>query len=236
MAVIATWSRIDCWLAEFLSEFLRTPDMRVAMAMYQALTSGGKRTALAAAANEALSSSTEDLGLFRAIISKLIKSSQDRRHDYAHHLWGISEDLPDALLLADPKAWVQHNTTRAAQNAAIRDPDLWMDILEQPSLPAPLNWKFIMVYERDVLKHDLDAANLAHALVFQLNVALSGKKNERTELVRKRLLSEPLVQQALQPPYPENRTSTPPPQRPKKPSRKQRRTAAMGKARASKAS
>jgi hypothetical protein len=229
MAVIGLWSRIDCWLAELLSSFLRTPDLGVALAMYQALSGAeGKRAALAAAAAEALSESPDDLGLFRAVL-KAIRPSSDRRNDYAHHLWGISDDLPDAFLLADPKAWVRHNTIRVTQKRASRDPSLWAKLATSDPLPAPLHWRHIKVYERPALANDLALANAAHTQVFFLSIVLSEKRTAATEQVRRMLLSEPPIQRALLDPFLGNTPRAPPQRRLKKPSAKQRRDAALRK-------
>jgi hypothetical protein len=80
---------------------LHGPALPAAAAMYQALTgAAGKRSALEAAARAKLTGTK--LGMFEAIF-KAWKPVALRRNDFAHHLWGACDELPDALLLVDPK-------------------------------------------------------------------------------------------------------------------------------------
>jgi hypothetical protein len=51
------------------------------------------------AAEKALS--LDDYRLLQAVC-KVTKASRGRRHEYAHHLWGIP-NIPDALALLDPR-------------------------------------------------------------------------------------------------------------------------------------
>lgn len=44
----------------------------------------------------------ESLELFETLRA-IVKTSEKRRDKFAHHRWGISADLPDALLLIDPR-------------------------------------------------------------------------------------------------------------------------------------
>lgn len=100
LLVIARWSTIDGTLALLLAKMLKS-DIAIGVAMCQALASGeARRDALSAAARASLQRA--DLNLFDAVM-KVIKPSRDRRNEFAHHIWGYSEDIPNALLLAEPK-------------------------------------------------------------------------------------------------------------------------------------
>src|SRR5271156_4524441 len=82
-----------------VAQFLRA-DFAVVRAMLQALIgAGGKRAAMDAAAKSALS---EEDCLYYDALMRAIKTSRNKRNDFVHHLWGISPDIPDALLLLDP--------------------------------------------------------------------------------------------------------------------------------------
>ena len=123
MTVIARWADIDKTLAELLPLMLKSPDLTVGMAMFQALVSGeAKRAALMAAAAEALRGNADDHNLFLAVL-RTIKGSRDRRNEFAHHLWGVARELPDALLLVDPKDWVKHSTALQAYDKGMSSSD-----------------------------------------------------------------------------------------------------------------
>ena len=123
MAVIARWSDIDKTLAELLLLMLKSPDLKVGMAMFQALNSGeAKRAALLAAAAEALRGNVDDHNLFLAVL-RTIKGSRDRRNEFAHQLWGVARELPDALLLVDPKDWVKHTTALKSYDKGLSSRD-----------------------------------------------------------------------------------------------------------------
>lgn len=100
VTVISTWSKIDSKLAGMLSGFLEA-DYTVAFAMYEAFSSAdARRAALLAAAKVR---SHDNYVLINATLN-VIKSSQRKRNQFAHHIWGHSPELPDKLLLMDPLA------------------------------------------------------------------------------------------------------------------------------------
>lgn len=65
------------------------------------------------ALNEAVSSVANEKirDLINAVIG-LSKTTKKSRDDLAHHIWGISPQLPDALLLLDPKATLTERLNR----------------------------------------------------------------------------------------------------------------------------
>ena len=68
----------------------------VGLQMYLSLIGGAQRRAVLRAAAEG-GLDTEHLALFN-VMMKAIKPIGERRNDFAHGLWGISDELPDALL------------------------------------------------------------------------------------------------------------------------------------------
>jgi len=72
-----------------------------AAAVYLAMeTNSAKSTAISILAERKLDA--DQLKLLRAII-KVAKSAQKERDKLAHWVWGTSTNLPDALLLSDPR-------------------------------------------------------------------------------------------------------------------------------------
>jgi hypothetical protein len=98
-AVIAFSAEIELQRGRLLAALLGSPNHETALAMYLSLTSGAaRRSALRAAAQTALTG--VDLHLFEEI-TKASRATQKERNDFAHGLWGYSDDLPDSLLLVD---------------------------------------------------------------------------------------------------------------------------------------
>jgi hypothetical protein len=202
MTVIARWGSIDRFLAELLVVMLRSTDLAVGMAMFQALTSGeARRAALLAAGAEALNPGSDDHCLFQAVLN-VIAPSRNRRNDFAHHLWGISSDLPNALLLVDPKIWVKQSTLAEVYERALSDPNprWFFNALTQMPPTRFIDHKNVQVFrERDFLE-DVKAAQEADAYVLLLNFALDRQRfgDAKADQVRSTLLSAPRVRQEFQ--------------------------------------
>lgn len=97
---IATWSITEAQLGRLLVTIMGA-QARPALAMFGALQSNAAKIAtVTAAANTLLIG--DELEAFQAIMP-LAKTAADQRHKFAHHLWGVCDELPDALLLVDPK-------------------------------------------------------------------------------------------------------------------------------------
>jgi hypothetical protein len=207
---------------------LKSTDLAVGMAMYQALTgSGSRQTALQAAAEEALS--REDFWLLQGVM-KAITPSRTQRNKFAHHLWGTSEDLPGKLLLADPTVFVKHLTNRTLYS---RNPLGWhykgWKIGKEAPLPE-LDHSKVQVYSERALKRAAKAAAEAGTLAFYLNIAIDRDRfGDGADQMRQRLLSVPVIQQTVEALSRENEKEVPPQPRPKRPSSKQRRTQALAR-------
>jgi hypothetical protein len=98
---IATWSEIEAQMGAILVRMLGAK-AEPALAMFQALTSApAQLAALDAAAETALPAQDKDL--FDAVMV-VVRSSAAQRHDLAHRQWGYSEEIKDALVLAEGKS------------------------------------------------------------------------------------------------------------------------------------
>ncbi|MFC6657143.1 hypothetical protein ACFQEX_17550 [Roseibium salinum] len=79
------------------------PDNVAAHAVYSALNNQGiQRQALNAAAKARFGETSEQFEVFSAVLAMCTRAGKIR-HTLAHWRWGVSSDLPDALLLADPR-------------------------------------------------------------------------------------------------------------------------------------
>lgn len=152
--VIALWAHTDGDIASILSRMLKA-DIAVGTAMYLALiSSNGQKAALRAAAKEALPAWQEIL--LRAIGS-VVEPWRDQRNRFAHNVWGICPDVPNAILLTHPKTIVNHNVSHRQR------------VMELPDgrgviRPRPIDDTQIMVYRKADFKQAIENAERARDL------------------------------------------------------------------------
>jgi hypothetical protein len=197
MAAIARWSIVDQLLAEMLMSMLKSTDLSVGMAMFQALTGGeSKRAALLAGADEAFGSRSEENCLFKAVL-KAINPSRNRRNDFAHHMWGTSKELPDALLLVDPKIWVRHNTAVEVHAKALKraDAEAFFLSMFKPEPNKELDRRKIQVFRKRDLEEDAEAARASAEYTLRLSLALKEPKSSTADAMWRALLNVPPIRQ-----------------------------------------
>jgi hypothetical protein len=101
---IAFWSQAEAQLAVLLSAIMKT-DTAIASAVFLSIrNSRAQREALGAAAQIGLTG--RELEMFSAI--ELVYQSLDaQRTDLAHGIFGVSDEMPDALLWAEAKDYIK---------------------------------------------------------------------------------------------------------------------------------
>jgi hypothetical protein len=98
---------IDANFANIFSSMMTT-DIEIGTAVYQAFNGvEARRLALFKAAEKALPE--WQLIILRAVWN-ITKAARDQRDKFAHHAWGYSRDIPDALLLMNPGVVVEADT------------------------------------------------------------------------------------------------------------------------------
>jgi hypothetical protein len=159
-SIFALWAHIEYSLSLLLVSVLGA-DAEPAIAMFATLTAQYLQMgALKAAAKAALS--PDDFDVCCAAIS-MTESVQTPRNHLAHWIWGTCEKLPDALLLAEPRA--QKDRNRELRLAVEREggPDVNEIINLGRYDPAT-----VLVYKRSDLeraKRDLEDAEMVMALL-----------------------------------------------------------------------
>lgn len=98
--VIASWSNVDGFMRQLFIELMGGPADTAATVFVALEIQSAKMAAINAVADLKLSDPHKKL--LRAILS-LIKTNQKSRDKIAHWTWGDSPDIPDALLLSNPK-------------------------------------------------------------------------------------------------------------------------------------
>ena len=176
-SIFALWASIEHSLHLLLTSVLGA-DAGLAIAMFATLRGQRLRMgALEAAAKATLS--LNDFDVFRAAIS-MVHSAQTPRNYLAHWIWGTCEELPDALLLAEPKA--QKDRERELILALERADG--PDVKEIINL-ARYNPATVLVYRRDDLvraKCDLeDAERIMTALTVYFDRQVCRRASDTSE-------------------------------------------------------
>lgn len=131
-------------------------DAKATFAMFEALNADNvRKKALEAAAGAALEG--EALKLFKAVFD-VSQAAYSRRNILVHHLHGSCPELPDALLVGDPKAQrVRHTERLAALN---RTPKTKEDADQRIELMWPDDDAIAVYTERDLqgIADDLEIA------------------------------------------------------------------------------
>lgn len=187
MRIIGTWSAIESEFFRLAASFLRADFQIVTTMLLEVTSNEGRRAAIRAAAEHALSGG--DLAVFKAI-DDLAKACRDRRNEFAHYVWGWSEELPDALLLFEPPYLAQHTAAVLAYYHKY-DPFRTGDGLlaigaiasGDPEWPR-LDHSKVMVYREADLSADLARFEHVLQLVTRFHLAL------RDDRLRARLLPE----------------------------------------------
>jgi hypothetical protein len=103
--IIALGSEIDLQRGRYLAALLGSNQM-VGVAMFLAITSAVTRRDTLDAASKSILNDLE-YELFTRT-ARAVKAVEKERNAFAHQLWGISDDLPDALLLVDAEYRLKH--------------------------------------------------------------------------------------------------------------------------------
>ncbi|MGP0058862.1 MAG: hypothetical protein ACLPID_06220 [Beijerinckiaceae bacterium] len=188
MRIIDIGSRIEHTWSLILVDLLKS-DPRVGVSMYQALTSSdARRAALMAAAKVKLSS--QDFLLFQACF-EAVAPVRRLRNSFAHHLWGSSSDVPNALLLADPEDFLRQDV-----NAA--EAKIEMEATGRVAYLEKIDTSEIQVWKKASFERALKEAQTAHFTLRELGTGLHVFGPGINVKTRELLLNRPLVSQALQ--------------------------------------
>jgi hypothetical protein len=100
MECIATWSHVENFMLDLYADLAGGAQSDAAAVFFAVDGTGPKQAIIATLAKRKLDPARLDL--FNAL-TKLAKAGQKERDRLAHWIWGIADNLPDALLLADPR-------------------------------------------------------------------------------------------------------------------------------------
>lgn len=100
---IASWSNVEGFMLRLFMQLLGGNESLAASVFLALENQASKTAAINAAAVTALREQPDELNLLRAILS-IAKTNEKDRNKLAHWTWGDSPNIPDAVLLVDPRA------------------------------------------------------------------------------------------------------------------------------------
>lgn len=173
-------SETEMWIGVTLAGFLKA-DYAAAVAMLNSVQSRSAQMAMFRAAAAHSISEQDDRDLLEAILTGAISPAFTERDRMAHWLWGVSDVLPDDLLLMEP----------------IADQDHMVGMFKGEPFRLPRDHIFVF------RKLDLEAARKriekAQGYLRRFNLVRWGPWRDQAEYaeVRLSLTSEPVIHAAL---------------------------------------
>jgi hypothetical protein len=141
-------------------------------------------------------------------------AQRHRRNEFAHGLWGASNDVKDALIWADSNIFIDHQVATKLTNRVMME-------TRRVQEPPPFNEAAILVYSRAALLEVKRHAHAARSDVGLLASALYLSDGASiVDPIRQDLLQRPHIELALQRLKKRNSQQAPPPPPPKSPKRK----------------
>ena len=98
---ITQWSEVEIHLGALLTIILHANE-KAAMAMYAGVENRAAQLRLIDAAAEA-SLPTEHYSVISMLLTTIVRPATKERDRLAHWVWGYTDELPDALLIAEPE-------------------------------------------------------------------------------------------------------------------------------------
>jgi hypothetical protein len=168
-------------------------DLTIATAMLQAVDSqAAQRSAILAAAKSMLDD--EHWIIFEAAFFSILPS-RAIRNKFAHHLWGVSNDLPDALILQDTR----HANLELAKRVKRVQQRIADGVAPVFAGERDVNRGEMFVWREADFKKEVENAARAGLVISNLDLMIGAFQNGRaTDSIRSRLLKDPLIQQRIQ--------------------------------------
>jgi hypothetical protein len=181
--IIARWADIEANIGTILSYILQAEAAPTAAMLYAVRSSSAQLDMILAAGWAKLFD--PQLEIFEAVI-QAARSVGKKRNIIAHHVWGYTVELPEALLLIEPEAY--SDVFVELQNA-FKSPDAGWTILQAD------NERTLVYRENDFHEIITELKTVARCTSFLINY-LQPKHIARDRMYSM-LCSEPLIDAAL---------------------------------------
>jgi hypothetical protein len=161
---IATWSRVEWSYGSLFLSLLQVNEAKGAELYVSLESAKSKQSAIMALAVGNLHE--QKVEMLRRLIS-YTKSQQKSRDKIAHWIWGISDQLPDSMILCDPKSiWMHSGKSLSQMRAAFKENTMF--------LWAPfMNPNLVYAYSKEDLRSDCQAFSSLATLVEQFRFFLA---------------------------------------------------------------
>jgi len=104
---IASWSNVEDFMLNMFVELLGGNESLATNIFLSLENQSAKNAAIYAAVNTVLKEKQDALEVFKAIMA-ISKTNEKSRNKLVHWTWGDSPNIPDGLLLIDPKASISN--------------------------------------------------------------------------------------------------------------------------------
>jgi hypothetical protein len=182
--IIARWADIEANTGSILS-YMLSAEAAPTAAMFYAVRSSSAQMDMILAAGWAKLYDPE-LEIFEAVI-QAARSAARKRNAIAHHVWGYTTDLPEALLLIEPEAY-------SDIFVAIQDVLKWPpgDRWDRGQIDASRTWVY---RENDFLEIIAELRTVARCTTFLINYL--HRSHAARDQIYSWLCNEPLIHAAL---------------------------------------
>ena len=110
---IVSWSKVESFLLQLFVQLLGGNGALAAEVYLSLQGNAAKSAAIRAAADTVLRERAKERNVLNAILA-ISRTNEKARDKLAHWTWGESPELPDALLLVDPRVFIQGEIDRSA--------------------------------------------------------------------------------------------------------------------------
>ncbi len=198
--VIARWADIEANVGSILA-FLLAAEAGPTIAMLQAVRSASAQMDMIEAAGK-IKLIDPELEMFEAVV-RLARSSARKRNNVAHHIWAYCDEMPEALLLIEPVAYLD---IFVAVSEANRNPKF--ETLNQSRF-EPDNSRILVYRESDFTEIIEELKSIARRTTFLINYL--HLENPGRDRMYSLLWNEPLIPSAVKA-IRKNRASIPEPE------------------------
>ena len=102
---IASWANVESFMLKLFVEMFGGNEALATNIFLSLSNQSAKNDAIRAAADSFFENGSDELAVFRALLA-ISKTNEKDRNKLAHWTWGDSPNLPDALLLIDPRTTI----------------------------------------------------------------------------------------------------------------------------------
>lgn len=188
MHAVTQYSMLEPLLSVVMTKLLGS-DPRPAVAILAVIKNSSIRNeALRSVAEESLNA--DDLALFNAVLG-VVDSADKERNRLAHWLWAIDDQLPDAVVLLDPRKYASMNSDVAVAMAK------GSTSVEQATALQDKMRSMALVYRQQDFQTAINAVERAFFAITNLTIVLDKPNDPSSANARKLLLGSPEIQRAL---------------------------------------